>query len=77
MITIPYFSDLLVCQKKSQIKSSRSNVWNFNDTNGWEKFMNLTDSSKELYSALANNEDIDKMYSCWNIKLNSILHKRF
>ena len=39
--------------------------------------MNLTDSSKELCSAVANNEDIDKMYSCWNIKLNSILHKCF
>ena len=37
----------------------------------------LTDSSKELYSALANNEDIDKMYSCWNIKLNSISYKCF
>ena len=46
--------------EKGQIKSSRSNVWNFNDTNGWEKFMNLTDSSNELYSAVANNEDIDK-----------------
>ena len=62
---------------KGQTKSGGSNVWNFNDTNGWEKFMNLTDSSKELYSAEANNEDIDKMYSCWNIKLNSILHKCF
>ena len=39
--------------------------------------MNLTDSSKELYSAVANTEDINKMYSCWNIKLNSILHKCF
>ena len=63
--------------EKGQTKSGRSNVWNFNDTNGWEKFMNLTDSSKELYSAVANNEDIDKRYSCWNIKLNSILHKCF
>ena len=63
--------------EKGQIKSSRSNVWNFNDTNGFEKFMNLTDSRNELYSAAANNEDIDKMYSCWNIKLNSILHKCF
>ena len=63
--------------EKGQTMSGRSNVWNFNDTNGWEKFMNLTDSSKELYSAETNNEDIDKMYSCWNIKLNTILHKCF
>ena len=63
--------------EKGQTRSGRSIFWNFNDTNGWEKFMNLTDSSKELYSAVANNDDIDEMYSCWNIQLNSILHKCF
>ena len=54
--------------EKGQTKSGRSNVWNFNDTNGWEKFMNLTDSSKGLYCAVAKMKILIK---CTHVEISS------
>ena len=60
-----------------QAKSSkRIKVWNFNDTEGWEKFCTLT-KSLDVSDMWSVGKDIEDTYQIWKRKFNNVLHKCF
>ena len=61
--------------KEKHFKSTQ--VWNFNDPDGWEKFNKLTNSINMSESMWRASEHTELSYQSWKFNLNSILHRCF
>ena len=58
--------------KEKQSKSSQ--VWNFNDPEGWKKFNKLNNSKNMSESMWRSSEHTELSYQSFKCNLNSILH---
>ena len=58
-------------------QSKNSEVWNFNDPEGWKKFNKLTNSINMSESMWRASEHTELSYQSWKCNLNSILHRSF
>ena len=61
--------------KEKQSKSSQ--VWKFNDPEGWVKFNKLTNYKNMPESMWRASEHTQPSYLSWKCNLNSILHRCF
>ena len=67
---IKFQLDSRVFVKEKQSKSSQ--VWNFNNPEGWEKFSNSINMSESMWRA---SEHTELSYQSWKCNLDSILHR--
>ena len=72
---IKFQLDSKVFVKEKHSKSTQ--VWNFNDPDGWEKFNKLTNSINMSESMWRASEHTELSYQSWKFNLNSILHRCF
>ena len=70
---IKFQLDSNVFVKEKHSKSTQ--VWNFNDPDGWEKFNKLTNSISMSESMWRASEHTELSYQSWKFNLNSILHR--
>ena len=70
---IKFQSDSRVFVKEKQSKSSQ--MWNFNDPEGWEKFNKLTNSKNMSESMWRASEHTELSYQSCKCNLESILHR--
>ena len=66
-------SKVFVKEKHSKI----TQVWNFNNPKGWEKFSKLTNSMNMSESIWRASEHTELSYQSWKCNLNSISHRCF
>ena len=72
---IKFQLDSKVFVKEEHSKSTQ--VWNFNDPDGWEKFNKLTNSINMFESMWRASEHTELSYESWKFNLNSILQRCF
>ena len=55
----------------------RTEVWNFKNPDGWDKFCQMTKSSDEFKKPCDKDVHVEISYHNWKKKFNSILHACF
>ena len=61
--------------KKLNKFSKRRKVWNFDNSQDWNRFKTLTSNDSTLQETWHDSGSVERRYKYWSSRINSVLHK--
>ena len=56
---------------------NRKTIWNFRDTQGWDKFYQLTQNDDQILNVWRENDSLESLPSEMASKVDPLMHKCF